>query len=127
MEDWSILHTKSEAKDAKSAADLSDRLEQYWDSLRMETVYLRELGLKVVPDAETAISVKTFSVTDALALYHRLNGGGKQSCSSSPLFGSLEILGALWRVAFSHIQIRPYPDVQFRKKRHPKGCRIFFT
>ena len=41
------LRTKSEAKAARSAAALSDRLERYWDSLRMEMIYSRELGLKV--------------------------------------------------------------------------------
>ena len=44
------LRTKSEAKAAKSAAALSDRLERYWDSLRMEMIYSRELGMSVVPD-----------------------------------------------------------------------------
>ena len=71
------LRTKSEAKAAKSAAALSDRLERYWDSLRMEMIYSRELGLRVAPDAKTTISAKSFSATDALALYHRLKGGGK--------------------------------------------------
>ena len=33
------LRTKSESKAAKSAAALSDRLERYWDSLRMEMIY----------------------------------------------------------------------------------------
>ena len=33
------LRTKSESKAARSAAALSDRLERYWDSLRMEMVY----------------------------------------------------------------------------------------
>ena len=41
------LRTKSEAKAAKSAAALSDRLERYWDSLRMEMIYSRELGLAI--------------------------------------------------------------------------------
>jgi hypothetical protein len=71
------LRTKSEAKAAKSAAALSDRLERYWDSLRMEMIYSRELGLRVAPDAKTTISAKSFSMTEALALYHRLKGGGK--------------------------------------------------
>ena len=47
------LRTKSESKAAKSAAALSDRLERYWDSLRMEMIYSRELGLRVTPDAKT--------------------------------------------------------------------------
>ncbi len=44
------LRTKSEVKAAKSAAALSDRLEPYWDSLRMEMIYSRELGISVVSD-----------------------------------------------------------------------------
>ena len=71
------LRTKSESKAAKSAAALSDRLERYWDSLRMEMIYSRELGLRVTPDAKTTTSAKSFSLTEALALYHRLKGGGK--------------------------------------------------
>ena len=71
------LRTKSELKAAKSAAALSDRLGRYWDSLRMEMIYSRELGLRVTPDAMTTISAKSFSITEALALYHRLKGGGK--------------------------------------------------
>ena len=71
------LRTKSESKAAKSAAALSDRLERYWDSLRMEMIYSRELGLRVVQDAKTTISSKSFSIADALALYHRLKGNGK--------------------------------------------------
>ena len=36
------LRTKSKAKVAKSAADLSDRLERYWDSLRITLAIQRE-------------------------------------------------------------------------------------
>jgi len=71
------LRTKSESKASKSAAALSDRLERYWDSLRMEMIYSRELGMRVVPDGETTIISKSFSITEALALYHRLKGNGK--------------------------------------------------
>jgi len=67
------LRTKSESKAAKSAAALSDRLERYWDSLRMEMIYSRELGLRVAQDAKTII----ISIAEALALYHRLKGNGK--------------------------------------------------
>jgi len=70
------LRTKSESKAAKSAAALSDRLERYWDSLRMEMIYSRELGLKVLQDTKITNS-NNFSLSDALALYHRLKGKGK--------------------------------------------------
>ena len=72
------LRTKSESKAARSAAALADRLERYWDSLRMEMIYSKELGLAVLPETRTVTS-DSFSLTDALALYHRLNGIGKTS------------------------------------------------
>ena len=72
------LRTKSESKAARSAAALSDRLERYWDSLRMEMIYSKELGLTVLPEARTVVA-DSFSLTDALALYHRLKGTGKTS------------------------------------------------
>ena len=70
------LRTKSEAKAAKSAAALSDRLERYWDSLRMEMIYSRELGLKVLRDTKPC-TTSEYSLSDALELYHRLKGGSK--------------------------------------------------
>ena len=65
------LRTKTESKAARSAAALSDRLERYWDSLRMEMIYSKELGLTVLPESRAATS-DSLSLTDALALYHRL-------------------------------------------------------
>ena len=71
------LRTKSQPKAARSAAALSDRLERYWDSLRMEMIYSKELGLAVLPS--TKVQVDNLSLVDALALYHRLKGTGKTS------------------------------------------------
>jgi len=71
------LRTKSEAKAAKSAAALSDRLERYWDSIRMEMIYSRELGISVVPDKSHNASTTEVSLSDALSLYQRLKGTGK--------------------------------------------------
>ena len=62
------LRTKSEARAAKSAAALSDRLERYWDSLRMEMIYSRELGMSVVPDEVSNANQTKLSFSDALAL-----------------------------------------------------------
>ena len=77
---WKIevsLRTTSEAKAAKSAAALSDRLERYLDSVQIEMIYSRALALKRAPDTKTIINAKNFSMTNALARYHRLKGGGK--------------------------------------------------
>ena len=73
------LRTKSEAKAAKSAAALSDRLERNWDSLRMEMIYSRELGMSVVPDEVSNANQTKLSFSDALALYQRLKGTGKSN------------------------------------------------
>ena len=71
------LRTKLEAKAAKSAAARSDRLERYWDSIRMEMIYSRELGINVVSDKTHNASTTEVSLSDALALYQRLKGTGK--------------------------------------------------
>ena len=71
------FHTKSEVKAAKSAAALSDRLERYWDSLRMEMIYSRELGIRVVPDQVSKATQTELSLSEALDLYQRLKGAGK--------------------------------------------------
>ena len=71
------LRTKSEVKAAKSAAALSDRLERYWDSIRMEMIYSRELGFSVVPDKVKNANETEVTLSGALALYQRLKGTGK--------------------------------------------------
>ena len=70
------LRTNSEVKATKFAVALSDRLERLWGCLRMEMIYSRELGLNILQDANPTVSDKC-SLSDALALYHRLKGGGK--------------------------------------------------
>ena len=70
------LRTKSVSRARKSAAALSDRLERYWDSLRMEMIYSRELGLSVIEEA-TARQASKLTFDEVLELYHRLKGVGK--------------------------------------------------
>ena len=71
------LRTKSEGKAAKSAAALSDRLERYWDSLRMEQIHLKELGLSVVNQSAITYQNHSLSMDDVLDCYHRLKGADK--------------------------------------------------
>ena len=70
------LRTKSETKAAKSAAALSDRLQRHWDTLRMEMIYSRELGLEV-KGSNHEPKRSTLTLTDALVLYQRLKGKSK--------------------------------------------------
>ena len=70
------LRTKSKTRAGKSATALSDRLERYWDSLRMEMIYSRELGLSVIGGAAAQHASK-LTFDEVLKLYHRLKGVGK--------------------------------------------------
>ena len=72
------LHTRSLPKAQRSADALSDRLERYWDSIRLEIFHTRELGLSVVREAETSNSLVSVSIKDALATYIRLKGVGRK-------------------------------------------------
>ena len=70
------LGTKSETIAAKSAPALSDRLERYWDSPRMEAIYSRELGIKALENTNTA-QTGYYKLSNSLKLYHRLKAIGK--------------------------------------------------
>ena len=71
------LHTKSLPKAQRSGDVLSDRLERHWDSIRLEIFHTRELGLSVVREVETSDSYVSVSIQDALAIYIRLKGVGR--------------------------------------------------
>ena len=71
------LHTRSLPKAQRSAAALSDRLERYWDSIRLEVFHTRELGLSLVQEVEADRSSVSVSIEDALDSYLRLKGAGR--------------------------------------------------
>jgi site-specific recombinase XerD len=71
------LHTRSLPKAQRSAAALSDRLERYWDSIRLEVFHTRELGLSLVQEVEADRSSVSVSIEDALDSYLRLKGTGR--------------------------------------------------
>jgi hypothetical protein len=91
------LRTKSEPRARKSAAALSDRLERYWDSLRMELIYSRELGLSVIEEG-TARQASKLTFDEVLELYHRLKGVGKTKLflkDRSEAFGTSKTVSAI--------------------------------
>ena len=50
----------------------------------MEMIYSRVLALRIEPDTKTIINTKNFSMTNALARYHRLKGGVKTKLFFEP-------------------------------------------
>jgi integrase len=71
------LHTRSITRAQKSASALSDRLDRYFESLRLERFHSQELGLKFDANVVTVSDEPEVTVADALQLYVRLKGAGR--------------------------------------------------
>ena len=72
------LKTKSADKARSLSMTLSDRLERYWDSLRLEQIHSRELGLSLInADLRPNDKKTSLSLDDALRCYQTLKGAGK--------------------------------------------------
>ena len=71
------LHTRSIVKAQKSALALCDRLDRYFESLRLERFHSQELGLKFSGAIDVAPNEVHSSISDALELYIRLKGAGR--------------------------------------------------
>ena len=64
------LKTKSVDKARSLSMTLSDRLERYWDSLRLEQIHSRELGLSLInADLRPSGEKTSLSLDDALRCY----------------------------------------------------------
>ena len=59
------LHTRSITRAQKSASALSDRLDRYFESLRLERFHSQELGLKFDANMVTAFDEPEVTITDA--------------------------------------------------------------
>ena len=70
------LHTRSIAKAQKSALALCDRLDRYFESLRLERFHSQELGLKFSGVIDASPNEVPSSISDALELYIRLKDAG---------------------------------------------------
>ena len=71
------LHTRSITRAQKSASALSDSLDRYFESLRLEQFHSQELGLKFDTNMVTDSDEPEVTITDALELYVRLKGAGR--------------------------------------------------
>ena len=71
------LHTRSEVRAQKAASALSDRLERYFESLRLERFHSQELGLKFGGAPDAPLDSADTNISDALELYIRLKGAGR--------------------------------------------------
>jgi hypothetical protein len=73
------LHTRSISRAQKSAAALSDRLDRYFESLRLERFHSQELGLSLSPLVTPVITRPDATISEALNIYIRLKSIGRGS------------------------------------------------
>ena len=72
------LRTRSRDKACRSSEALSDRLERYWESLRLEFFHSRELGLHIRSDIEKGTAISDFTIDDAVEHYLSQKDLGRQ-------------------------------------------------
>ena len=70
------LRTRSFNKAEKSAEALSDRLERYWDGLRLEVFHTKELGLALVASNSARKIDDPVSLDTAVETYLKLKSDG---------------------------------------------------
>ena len=71
------LRTRSFNKAEKSAEALSDRLERYWDGLRLEVFHAKELGLSLVASNSARKTDEFVSLDTAVETYLKLKSDGR--------------------------------------------------
>lgn len=71
------LRTRSFLKAEKFAEALFDRLERYWDGLRLEIFHTKELGLPLAASRSVERTNRIISLDDAVANYLKLKSGGR--------------------------------------------------
>ena len=64
-------------KAQKAALALCDRLDRYFESLRLERFHSQELGLKFSRAIDASPNEVHSSISDALELFIRLKGAGR--------------------------------------------------
>ena len=73
------LRTSSKQKAIESANKLTDRLETYWNTLRLELFHTKELKLSFLDNQKS--KTETVKLSKALDTYMKLKGNGfKTSC-----------------------------------------------
>ncbi|MDA7648250.1 hypothetical protein N8746_02000 [Alphaproteobacteria bacterium] len=71
------LRTRSFKKAEKSAEALSDRLERYWDGLRLEVFHTKELGLSLVASNSARKTDEFVSLDTAVETYFKLKSDAR--------------------------------------------------
>ena len=123
------LRTTSEQKAIISANKLADRLDNYWNTLRLELFHTKELKLSFL-DNEKVKSEKV-KLSEALDIYIKLKGNGKDNLfhrtAKRNVSYTIECFGNIDITSLKPIDAGKYRDFLFNKGLSTSSVRRVFS
>ena len=123
------LRTPSEQKAIISANKLADRLDNYWNTLRLELFHTKELKLSFL-DNEKVKSEKV-KLSEALDIYIKLKGNGKNNLfhrtAKRNVSYTIECFGNIDITSLKPIDAGKYRDFLFNKGLSTSSVRRVFS
>ena len=123
------LRTPSEQKAIISANKLADRLDNYWNTLRLELFHTKELKLSFL-DNEKVKSEKV-KLSEALDIYIKLKGNGKDNLfhrtAKRNVSYTIECFGNIDITSLKPIDAGKYSDFLFNKGLSTSSVRRVFS
>jgi len=125
------LRTGSEQKAINAALTMSERLELYWERLRLENFHTKELGLGLVQQERKKQNRASFSLEAALVNYLKLKGEGRGKTfyqSSRRNMGYLiECLGSDDLSKMTPVDAGKFRDYLFERNLSASSIRRIFS
>ena len=123
------LRTSSKQKAIESASKLTDRLETYWNTLRLELFHTKELKLSFLDNQKS--KTETVKLSKALDTYIKLKGNGKgelfHRTALRNISYTIECFGDVDITSLKSIDAARYRDFLFKKGLSTSSVRRIFS
>ena len=123
------LRTSSKQKAIESANKLTDRLETYWNTLRLELFHTKELKLSFLDNQKS--KTETVKLSKALDTYIKLKGNGKgelfHRTALRNISYTIECFGDVDITSLKSIDAAKYRDFLFKKGLSTSSVKRIFS
>ena len=123
------LRTSSKQKAIESANKLTDRLETYWNTLRLELFHTKELKLSFLDNQKS--KTETVKLSKALDTYIKLKGNGKgelfHRTALRNISYTIECFGDVDITSLKSIDAAKYRDFLFKKELSTSSVKRIFS
>ena len=123
------LRTSSKQKAIESANKLTDRLETYWNTLRLELFHTKELKLSFLDNQKS--KTETVKLSKALDTYIKLKGNGKgelfHRTAIRNISYTIECFGDVDITSLKSIDAARYRDFLFKKGLSTSSVKRIFS